>query len=72
MATTTRLEEAASAASETAREVADYVARTTERVRDEIGTTERRLREVVEAYPLTTFFGAVLAGWLIGRIASRL
>ena len=69
--TTTRLEDAASAASATAKDAADYVSKSAHRVRDELGSTERRARELVEEYPLTCFFGAMLTGWLIGRIASR-
>ena len=69
--TTERLGEAASAASETVKDTADYVAKTTDRLRDEFGTTERRARELIEEYPLTCFFGAVVAGYVIGRIATR-
>lgn len=72
MTTTTRLGEAASAASETVKDAADYVAKTTDRVRDEFGTTERRAREILEEYPLTCFFGAIVTGYVIGRIATRL
>ena len=70
-ATSTRIGEAASAATEAVTATADYVAKTTDRVRGELGTTDRRAREIVEEYPLTCFFGAVVAGYLIGRIATR-
>jgi hypothetical protein len=67
--TTTRIGETASAAADALKDQAAYA---TERVRDEYATTERRAREVVEEYPLTCFFGAVIAGYVIGRIASRI
>jgi len=70
--TTTRLGDAATAASETVNATADYVSKTADKVRDELGTGERRMREVVEDYPLACFFGAVVAGYLVGRIATRL
>ena len=67
--TTTRIGETASAAADAVKDQAAYVS---DRVRDEYATTERRAREIVEEYPLTCFFGAVVAGYLIGRIASRI
>lgn len=69
--TTTRLEDVTNTASEKVREAADYVSTRAERMRDELGSTERRMRDLIEEYPLTCFFGAVLTGWLVGRIASR-
>ena len=71
-ATGTRIGDAADAAQEAMRSTADYVNTTTERLRDEAATTERRARELIEEYPLTCFFGAVVTGYLIGRIATRL
>jgi hypothetical protein len=59
----------ATAAADAVKDQATYAA---DRVRDEYASTERRAREVVEEYPLTCFFGAVVAGYLIGRIASRI
>ena len=67
--TTSRIGEAASAAADA---VKDQAANATDRIRDEYTSTERRAREIVEEYPLTCFFGAVVAGYLIGRIASRI
>ena len=67
--TTTRIGETASAAADAVKDQAAYA---TDRIRDEYETTERRAREIVEEYPLTCFFGAVVAGYLIGRIASRI
>jgi len=67
--TTSRIGETATAAADAVKDQATYAA---DRVRDEYATTERRAREVVEEYPLTCFFGAVVAGYLIGRIASRI
>lgn len=69
--TSTRIGEAATAASETLTATAEYVSKTTDKVRDELGTSERRVREIVEEYPLTCFFGAVVTGYLVGRIATR-
>ena len=43
-----------------------------ERLREDFGTTEQRVRAMVDEYPLTCFFGAVVAGYLVGRIAARL
>ena len=74
--TTTRIGEAASAAADAVKDQAAYVkdqaAQAADRVRDEYTSTERRAREIVEEYPLTCFFGAVIAGYVIGRIASRI
>jgi hypothetical protein len=67
--TTSRIGETASAAAEAVKDKADYVS---ERIRDDYETTERRARQIVEEYPLTCFFGAVITGYLIGRIASRI
>ena len=71
MTTTSTLNDAATAASEAMSATADSVGRAAERVRDELGSTERRARDFVEEYPLTAFFGAVLVGYLVGRIATR-
>lgn len=67
--TTSRIGEAASAAADA---VKDQAANATDRIRDEYTSTERRAREIVEEYPLTCFFGAVVAGYLIARITSRI
>ena len=67
--TTSRIGETASAAAEAVKDKAEHVS---ERIRDDYATTERRAREIVEEYPLTCFFGAVITGYLIGRIASRI
>lgn len=71
-ATTTRLGDAATAASETMTATADYVTKTADKLRDDLGTGDKRVRELVEEYPLTCFLGAVVAGYLVGRIATRL
>ena len=70
--TTSRIGEAASAAADAVKDVKDQAAHATDRIRDEYASTERRAREIVEEYPLTCFFGAVVAGYVIGRIASRI
>jgi len=70
--TSTRIGDAATAASDTVNATADYVSKTADKLRDDLGTGERRMREVVEEYPLACFFGAVVAGYLVGRIATRL
>jgi len=57
--------------SEAAETTADTVARTADLVRNELDVTERRVREVVRGYPITCFLGAVVGGYLIGRIARR-
>jgi len=72
MATTsTRIDEVTTAATDAMSATADAVNRTADRVRDEFGSTERRVRELVDAYPLTCFLGAVVVGYLVGRIATR-
>ena len=71
MGTTTRLEDVASAASETMKDTAEFVTKKADRVRDEFGTTERRMRDLVEEYPIACFLGAVLTGYFVGRIATR-
>ena len=57
------------AAAETA---AETVARTADRVREELVGTERRVLEVVRAHPIACFLGAVVGGYLIGRVARRI
>jgi hypothetical protein len=71
-ATTTRIEDAVSSAADAVNATAESVSRATERVRGEFGDTDRRIRELVETYPLTCFLGAVVTGYLLGRIATRL
>ena len=70
--TTSRIGEAASAAADAVKDVKEQAANATDRIRDEYATTERRAREIVEEYPLTCFFGAVITGYVIGRLASRI
>lgn len=50
----------------------DYVNRASERFREDLETTEQRFRAMIDEYPLTCFFGAVVAGYLLGRIATRM
>ena len=74
--TTTRVSDAVSsaadAAASTAERVGEQVTDATERLRGNLGDTDRRLRELVDEYPLTCFFGAVVAGYLLGRLATRI
>ncbi len=73
MATTTsRIEDVAATAAETVNATTEYVTKTADKLREDFGDTERRARQIVEEYPLTCFVGAVVAGYLVGRIASRL
>lgn len=51
---------------------ADYVGKASDRLRGDLATTEKRARELVAEYPLTCFLGAVVAGYLLGRIATRM
>jgi hypothetical protein len=69
--TSTRIEDATTAATDAMNATADAVKGATDRVREEFGTTDRRVRELVDEYPLTCFLGAVVAGYLLGRIATR-
>jgi hypothetical protein len=69
--TTTRIDEAAAVATDAVNATTDAVNRAADRVRDEFGTTERRIRALVDEYPISCFFGAVVAGYLLGRIATR-
>ncbi len=69
--TSTRLDEAATAATDAVNATAESMSRAADRMREEFGSTERRVRQFVEAYPLTTFLGAVVAGYLLGRLATR-
>ncbi len=71
-ATGTRIEDAAKSATETMNATADYVTKQADELRERFTGSERRMREIVEEYPLTCFFGAVVAGYLVGRIATRL
>ncbi len=73
MATTgARLGEAATAATESVGAATQYMGRATERLREDFSGTEERVRAVIDEYPLTCFFGAVVAGYLLGRIATRM
>jgi hypothetical protein len=59
-------------ATETARQAADTIGRTAGRVRDRLDLTDRRVRDFVQEYPLTSFFTAVAAGYLVARLANRI
>jgi hypothetical protein len=72
MATTTRIDEATSAASDALNATADAIDQAADRAREQFGTTERRIRAVIDEYPLTCFVGAVVTGYLLGRIATRM
>ena len=72
MATTTGIDEAAGAASDAVNAATEAVNRTADRAREQFDTTERRLRAMVDEYPLTCFVGAVVTGYLLGRIATRM
>jgi hypothetical protein len=58
--------------SEAAETTADAVASAADRLWEELDVTERRVREVVRGHPITCFLGAVVGGYLIGRIARRI
>lgn len=51
---------------------ADAASSTADRVWEELDVTERWVREVAREYPITCFLGAVMSGYLIGRIARRI
>lgn len=72
MATTTGIGEATGAASDALNATTDAVNRAGDRAREEFETTERRIRAVIDEYPLTCFVGAVVTGYLLGRIATRM
>ncbi len=72
MAMTTGMDEATSAASEAFERTSDAVNRAADRARSEFDTTERRIRAIIDEYPLTCFVGAVVTGYLFGRIATRM
>jgi hypothetical protein len=72
MATTTGIDDATNAASEAFDTASDKVNRAADRARSEFDTTERRIRAIIDEYPLTCFAGAVVTGYLLGRIATRM
>jgi hypothetical protein len=72
MATTTRIDEATSAASEAFDTTADAVNRAADGAREEFDTTERRIRAIVDEYPISCFVGAIVTGYVLGRIATRM
>lgn len=39
--------------------------------REKIDETDRRMRAFVQEYPLTSFFAAVAAGYMLARLATR-
>jgi hypothetical protein len=51
---------------------AETVARTADRLRQELAGTEGRVLEVVRAHPFACVLGAVMGGYLLGRVARRL
>jgi hypothetical protein len=73
MATATeRLGEAASSAAQTVAGATDRLTDEVERRRGDLETAEHRLRALVDEYPLTCFFAAIVSGYLVGRIVTRL
>ena len=59
-------------ATEALSQTSDAVSRTAETLRDRFGDTDQRVRAFVQEYPLTSFFAALAAGYLVARLASRL
>ena len=50
----------------------EAVSRTAEKIRDRLDVTDQRVKAFVQEYPLTSFFAALAAGYLVARLASRL
>jgi len=50
----------------------ESIARTADRVRHDLAGTEDRVLEVVRAHPVACVLGAVVGGYLLGRVARRL
>ncbi len=71
MASSTRFGETGGAA-DAVGAASEYVNRASERFREDLETTEQRVRAMIDEYPLTCFFGAVVAGYLLGRLATRM
>jgi len=42
-----------------------------DQLRDTVGDADTRVRELVKEYPLATVFGALAAGYLLGRLFAR-
>ena len=73
MATATeRFGEAASTAAKTVADTADHLSDQVERRRGDLETAEQRLRSLVDEYPLTCFSAAIVSGYLVGRLVTRL
>ncbi len=51
--------------------IAEQAGERYEQVRGELGDVDRRVREVIDQYPLASFLGAVVVGYLFARVTSR-
>lgn len=52
--------------------IAEQAGERYEQVRGEIGEADRRMREVIDRYPVASFIGAVLVGYVFARVTSRI
>lgn len=52
--------------------IAEEAGERLEQVRGELSDVDRRVREVVDQYPLASVLGAVVAGYLLARLTSRM
>ena len=59
-------------AGEAMSQTSEAVSRTAETLRDRLDDTDQRVRAFVQEYPLTSFFAALAAGYLLARLVSRL
>jgi len=66
------MEPSSIAPDDAAETTAESIARTADRVRQELAGTEDRVLEVVRAHPVACVLGAVVGGYLLGRVARRL
>ena len=59
-------------AGEAMSQTTEAMSHTADKVRDRWDATDQRVRAFVQEYPLTSFFAALAAGYLVARLASRL
>jgi hypothetical protein len=65
------METAESEASHGAETTADAIGNGADRVLDELEVTERWVGEIVRTHPIACFLGAIVTGYVIGRVARR-
>jgi len=51
--------------------LAEDIDQTFDRLRDHLHEVDRQTRAFVERYPIVSLLGAIVGGYLVGRVVSR-